>query len=162
MNLIEDLKIQIDRCEQYENVLEQMPCKAILDAWLDAVISIRNCWSNSSLGYQAKIYYQNFEKPPQGERFDGTRTNLFGPVNSPRWIEYDFKQVENEINKRAGFPDYKIIDSKIKELEKVFTEAKVETISILDALLSVKSDARTSELREEINKLKACTPRGDF
>jgi predicted nucleotide-binding protein len=71
-----------------------------------AAESVGRAWSGSNLGYQANVYYKNFQVPPPGAAFSrewGFIGMLQGTTGE--WESFTVEQVTARIEKEAGNPD---------------------------------------------------------
>lgn len=77
-----------------------------LSALESAAEDVGKSWSNSSLGYQANVYYAGFKTPPAGHMFSrewGFLGMFHGTVGD--WKPYDADVVVAYVKKLAGNPD---------------------------------------------------------
>jgi hypothetical protein len=108
--------------------------------------------SNSWLGYQANVYYKDFQEPPAGVFFDaefGLDGSPFaGP--DPNWVEVVSKDVED----RVFGPSGEAALAKVREFSakgRVLVEsAKAEVLPILRAYLADRDDSLVARIAEEI------------
>ncbi|MFB6984413.1 hypothetical protein, partial [Streptomyces scopuliridis] len=80
---------------------------APLDALEEAANEIGRSWSKSNLGYQANVYYENYEVPPAGAIFSREWGFLGGVYHGTdgNWEIRQVDEVKAEIEERAGKPD---------------------------------------------------------
>lgn len=100
-----------------------------LDALENAAKEIGRSWSKSNLGYQANVYYENYEVPPAGAifsrewGFDGLYHGTTGD-----WEIRRVDEVKAEIEERAGKPDLSVSkeqsDGLRPEVEKLIQRAR--------------------------------------
>lgn len=85
-----------------ESSLDTQP----LDALENAAKEIGRSWSKSNLGYQANVYYQGFEAPPNGAMFS-REWGLLGMFQGTtgEWEIHQVDEVVAKIEERAGNPD---------------------------------------------------------
>lgn len=78
-----------------------------LDALENAAEEIGRSWSKSNVGYQANVYYENYEVPPPGAMFS-REWGFLGGVYHGTDGDWEIRQVDEvkaEIEERAGKPD---------------------------------------------------------
>lgn len=105
-----------------------------------SIPKILNSWSGSWFGYQSKLYYGNFEKPPAEDRFSVE----WGSINgySDKWNEKETEEVKKELEKSST--------NSIDELEREYKSLINIVEDFYDASsLIVKTD---KEMQEEISK----------
>lgn len=79
---------------------------APLDALEAAAEDVGRSWSQSNLGYQANVYYQNYQVPPPGAMFSrewGFQGMFQGTTGD--WEILQAEQVTTYIEEKAGHPD---------------------------------------------------------
>lgn len=79
---------------------------APLDALEAAAEDVGRSWSQSNLGYQANVYYQNYQAPPPGAMFSrewGFQGMFQGTTGN--WEIHQVEQVTAYIEDKAGHPD---------------------------------------------------------
>lgn len=77
-----------------------------LEALENAAEEIGRSWSKSNLGYQANVYYKNYEVPPAGAMFS-REWGFLGMYHgtSGDWETHQVDEVKAEVEQRAGNPD---------------------------------------------------------
>lgn len=124
-----------------------------------AVATVGRSHSGSWLGWQALVYYADFQPPPPGDHFSSewgkdTSLAMFGEGTQGDWREYSPETVIAYINSLAGNPDLSHINQLSKETGEYFAFAKLETESILRARISNSSDKYFETLLEELLNVK--------
>lgn len=128
----------IDRSAEFIAIAEQAYAIAEREAGLDtgpldaleaAAETIGRSWSKSNLGYQANVYYKDFQVPPPGAMF--SREWGFLGMFQGTTGEWEIRQVDEvtaEIEERAGKPDLsgsrKQSDSVRSEVEDLIQRAR--------------------------------------
>jgi len=126
---------------------------------LKAVIErIGKSWSGSWLGYQSRVYYENFNRPPPGARFSqewGFRDAYSIPSTTGNWQEYAFDDVVAHIMHEAGNPDIDALDSATDETREFFEEAHSTLLSKLsNSVQRLPDDKFLADLLEQAKKVK--------
>ena len=99
---------------------------------------IGRSWSGSWLGYQARVYYADFQQPPSGVAF----SKLWG-LNSrtsthENWKEYTREEVIEFIHKQAGNPSTLSCAVDSKEATGIFEKAQQSTLSLSTQTITLK------------------------
>jgi len=87
---------------QKESELDDPP----LNALEEAAERVGRSWSQSNLGYQANVYYEDFEVPPPGARFSrewGFEGRFLGTTGN--WRPHQAEDVVAYVERLAGDPD---------------------------------------------------------
>ena len=113
--VVRNLAAMTDRSAEFIAIAERASvladCEAELDtAHLDALEAaaedVGRSWSQSNLGYQANVYYQNYQVPPAGAMFSrewGFQGVFQGTTGA--WEIHQIEQVTAYIEEKAGDPD---------------------------------------------------------
>jgi predicted nucleotide-binding protein len=99
-------------------------------------------WSQSWIGYQSCIYYQDFRRPPQGAVFDPRfGFEPYRSINETRgdWVSYNFDDVIQCILEQANV-DINNLNNIYREQQMDFDNFKSEFISIMSIFLKNNSD----------------------
>jgi hypothetical protein len=108
--------------------------------------------SKSWLGYQANVYYKDFQEPPAGVYFDsefGLEGSPFGEPD-PNWVEVSSKDVEDRvfgISGEAALAKVREFSARGREL---VDGANAEVLSILRSYLAVHDDSFVGRIADEI------------
>ena len=114
-------------------------------AWID------KCWSRSNLGYQARVYYGDFEEPPADEIFDVVQGIPKGGAGrtATRWAIRREHEVRQEIFIRAGS-----VLTQLQEYEtdarQIVLQQKEAIVSILTSCLNIREDAYLSSIKKRV------------
>jgi predicted nucleotide-binding protein len=112
--------------------------------------------SGSWLGYQANVYYANFEAPPAGEHFDvehGTAGTYWAP-SSGEWVEHTSQSVMDRLIGEEGKIALAQADALAERGMELFNNIRTEASSILSVYLSQHNDPFVKRLADEIEKAK--------
>ena len=117
-----------------------------------------NAWSKSWIGYQARVYYKNFQNPPAGDYFsiEWGFYSAFSNPTSENWAEYTFDYVLKEIKRRAGLSDGVIeeIANKIKIIQSDFEHHKKNFIDIVEIDYYKNKDKYLEKILDDAIKAK--------
>jgi hypothetical protein len=164
-NVIDELRAVEERSRQGADSLEREKVKHGLQAIMATVEAFDRSWSRSWLGYQARVYYGDFEPVPPGAEFS-VEWGLKGPSSLTRtrgeWREYAYQSVCDEVFRRAGNPDLEVLKATSAEMASVFEACQQDALAILDAALAEDPDKRLQELRDEVAKTKPSSSEDDI
>lgn len=119
---------------------------------LDSSIpKILNSWSGSWFGYQSKLYYGEFEKPPAQDRFSVE----WGGINgySDKWQERESEDVKKELEKISGI-SIDELDRKYKSLINIIEDFYDETSLVIKTDEEMQAEISKENLLEGQKKLK--------
>ena len=158
MSELHDELLQIaDKIELYAQEAKQENIILPLSKLEEAVNTVAKAWSRSWLGYQASIYYNNFEVPPAGAHFsqEWGMEELFTQSDGTTgdWREYKNDDVIAAIHTLAGNPDLDSAKKLSEKAKNAFDTEKHEVLSLLSTTLSEKSDPFISNLKDDVEKL---------
>jgi len=152
----EELAVLRTRLEALAKEFESLPDVQALAEARKRAERIGKSSSQSWLGYQANVYYRDFEEPPAGEFFDIE----FGLDGSPfRGRDRNWKEVApNDVAARILGPSGEAALARANEAAKQalerFEEARAQTLSILGDFLAGHDDTFVSRARDEIRAIK--------
>jgi hypothetical protein len=148
-----------DRLERASKSPELAAAEQQLTALQDRAQEVGRAASGSWLGYQANVYYADFQPPPSGAHFSqewGLKDLSFSSLGSRGdWRDYDPHEVLAHIREGAGSPDLSAVTAAAEEAGRVFTDAKADVRSILLTENADSSDSFLSQLVAELDKLEA-------
>jgi predicted nucleotide-binding protein len=153
------------RCNQGIALLDAEEFKSVLKRTKEAADDLGRSWSGSWIGYQSRVYYSNFQIPPKGAVFSaewGLMAPGFSEGSVGEWEEYSFEEIAREFERRAGSPDFEILQTPIKQAQSVFEACKEELEATLDAFLAENQDQRIQELRKTAAEIKPFIPLAEF
>ena len=125
--------------DSFKNCLEQYENSSIENN-IKKITSVTNnfnkSWSTSWIGYQASVYYRNFEIPLPGDYFstEWGFQEAFSNPTTENWVEYSFDTVVNEIKRRAGLSNEEIreFDDAAKKIRVIYNDTKKEFIDLVE------------------------------
>jgi len=130
-----------------------------LNALGEAADKTGRSFSGSWLGYHARVYYEDFQPPPPGARFDqewGFGDHLLPGIGSRgRWQEFDPEDVKSAIYSLAGSPDLGPARAAARRAAEVFDGARDEAVSVLEIELSRGADLFLSQVKRGLEKLES-------
>jgi uncharacterized protein (TIGR02391 family) len=116
-NIMQQLEALLaDFNTNYSSSIEELATNA--EKMRVACDNIRDSWSGSCFGYHSKLYYGNFEKPPQGEKFSVE----WGGIHhlSEQWHERSPEDVKTKIAQLVG--NNFTVDTFEKDTEKLASD----------------------------------------
>ena len=121
-----------------------------LDKLDRAATAIGKAWSGSNMGYQSRVYYNDFDPPPPGAHFD-SEWGFLGQFQGTTgdWREYQFDDVIAIVYRIAGVSSLDDVIDLARHAHEVWTELRPEIISVLSAYLAEHEDALIEQLRTE-------------
>jgi predicted nucleotide-binding protein len=114
-------------------------------------------WSDSPVGYHARVYYRDSAKPPPGARFSSEWGFMPAISNemAGQWQEYDFDEVRDHIVEAAQPLDIPALQATSTEARESVETAKGEIESILAAYTKTHPDELAEKLREQASAINA-------
>ena len=150
--LIEARKWLLTFAEAYD----ASPEKTALDAIWKRARELGRSASGSWLGYQANVYYKNFEPPPAGAHFDvehGTGGTYFaGP--DPDWVEHTSQEVFDLLIGDDGKASLASAETRAEEGLALVNSVKDDVSSLLTVYLESREDKFVGRILEEIEATK--------
>lgn len=163
-----------DQCRKAALELENNGFNEKLSAFEDVIRKVERASSNSWLGYQANVYYVDFNIPQPGDHFSqewGLQDNFINPV-SENWREYTPEAVREYIFDKSGVNKNSPLVDVANSTGKLFNTLQDKLVTMLTI---VSEDAKSETIegyRGEAKKLKsnisqrelmrASQPRGEF
>lgn len=148
--------------QEVESHLKTLDSKqdSVLYRLMAACEGLNASWSGSWLGYQARVYYRGFTKPPTGAHFSSEwgLTSL-GGFSLPEstvgdWEEYSVERVVSEIERRAGVNDLSEPTQRFNSGIEIFERIKSEFEVLLQVDYSNLGDAYFKTLLDGVERLK--------
>ena len=164
-----------DQCKEISQEFEKQKFDEQISAIEDVIRQVERASSNSWFGYQANVYYVDFNIPRPGDHFSKEwgfhGSSLVNPV-SKNWQEYSPEFVRQYIFDRSGVDE----DSKFAEVAidtgKSFDKSKNEIEALLTVILEETRSEVIEGYRDEVKNLQshfsqqelmdAFQPRGQF
>ena len=133
--LVEELRNILQELHATTKYANDLAYRLTLDSLLKNVENVRNAWCGSWFGYQARVYYRNFETPPVGTHFDrryGFEGRPFGELREKsRWSEYSYDQIRSVINEGIEDKDIVNVTEQTKEWIYEFQQKKEDVLNII-------------------------------
>ena len=126
----------------------------------NAARDVAKAWSGSWYGYQANVYYRDFQSPPHRATFSrvkGLHDQAFPKRTVGAWVEYDAEKVNAEIHKIAGHPETVTGQTYYTEASTAFKTHQIELLSIIDVELSRLESPLLKTLQENAQELSIVT-----
>lgn len=150
--LIEARKRLLTFAETYD----ASPEKTALDAIWKRARELGRSASGSWLGYQANVYYKNFEPPPAGAHFDVEHgiggTYFAGP--DPDWVEHTSQEVFDFLIGEDRKASLASAETRAEEGLALVNSVKDDVSSLLTVYLESREDKFVGRLLEEIEATK--------
>jgi predicted nucleotide-binding protein len=155
-DLLNVLKNIVSQLEPYSMVPEEY--ELMFSKISDAATVVANSSSGSWLGYQANVYYANFQTPPYGTFFN---VEWGFSRSQDDWREYSYQDVQQHIENLSR-TTLKSIGDKIERDMSLnlnpFERSKERVISILSLLKTPLSDSYIEEQFDAIKRIQLKTP----
>ena len=126
-----------------------------LDRLHKAAEEVGKSASGSWIGYQAYVYYGQFEAPPAGAHFDqawGLMPGTFSSRTSEHWIEHHPDDIVAEVYRRAGNPDLALARRFNDEAHEKIDKIRSSLLSIIQVHVD-QEDPYLESIRERVNDL---------
>lgn len=143
--LIDELRMLADECEQLAKPIKNEPLKSMVDRFTKALMQVKESHSGSWLGYHAHMYYHGFQRPPAGDHFD----EVYGRASS-NWHSVDFDDVLNFMLRKAGNPDKALLESTSQHATAIGDIRREDLMTILSVALDATKSTHIEELRDEL------------
>lgn len=117
---------------------------------------VGKAWSGSFMGYQSRVYYENFQIPPPGAHFSsewGLQHRYISDTVGD-WMEYDYDSVRTAIYEEAGNPDLTPIKELAQKARELVESTKIEINSLLTTIFEGQNDAFLEKLQNEVEKVR--------
>ncbi|PHR30484.1 MAG: hypothetical protein COA36_00285 [Desulfotalea sp.] len=164
-----------DKCKKAAQEFEAQGFEQHFSTLDDVIRKVERASSNSWLGYQANIYYVNFNSPQPGDHFSKEwgfqGSSLINPV-SQNWREYDPEDVKQYIFDEADINEKSEVVNVATDTGKLFENLKDELVTLLTVILEDTHSEVIEGYRDETKNLEshfssqslleAIRPRGQF
>ncbi|EPI8558041.1 TIR domain-containing protein [Vibrio fluvialis] len=171
---IEELLTISQKCKEASTQFESSGFDKETFALEEVIRKVERASSNSWLGYQANVYYVDFNIPKPGDHFSkewGLKDTFVNRV-SDNWIEYNPENVKEYIFEKSGVSENTKFAEVAYQTGKLFDSMKDELSSLLTILLEDTKSEVIEGYRDEVKKieshfsqqslLQAAKPRGQF
>ena len=156
--IIKELKITIEKlnkCIKYDTNK--------FDTIFTTINQVSKAWSGSLLGYQANVYYKDFQTPPKGTKFSKewginnpiTQFDQFNILGGSvgEWKEYTNEEVTNFINEQTGGIEVSQIFQDSFRCKQSFEDCKDDIILIINSIDLLKNDPFLQKLTKELEEI---------
>ena len=144
------------RLLEFANTYDAAPARTVLNMVWERAREVAKSASGSWLGYQANVYYRDFQAPPAGVHFDiehgMSGTYFSGPDHN--WIELTGQQVFDLLVDESAKDALATAETQAEEGLLLLKSVKADVGSILTVYLDAHDDKYISRLSEEIEKAK--------
>ncbi|KAB2585608.1 hypothetical protein BS297_09470 [Rhodococcus erythropolis] len=150
-NLVDELKAVVDDLRVLVHESANPPFEADLSKVEDAAREVQDSWSGSNLGYQSRVYYEGFRRPPAGAHFSrewGFTGRFQGTTGD--WKQYDRDVALAQIHDRAGVQNLDHLAEKVTDAKRRFAQAKSAVASILTTYLETRADKYIKDIDEKV------------
>ena len=155
---IEELKKTI---EKLNNCIKYNTDK--LNPIFEVINQVSKAWSGSLLGYQANVYYKDFQTPPKGTNFSKEwgidnpiiqldQFNMLGG-SIGEWKEYTNEEVINFINEQIGEIKLSQIFQDSNKCKQIFKDSKEDIILIINSMGLLENDAFLQKLIKKLEEI---------
>jgi hypothetical protein len=129
---------------------EQADITEPLDKLEQAATAIGKAWSGSNMGYQSRVYYDDFDPPPPGAHFD-SEWGFLGQFQGTTgdWREYQFDDVIKIVYRIADVSSLDEVIDVARHAHDSWTELRPEIVSVLSAYLAEDQDVLIEQLLTE-------------
>ena len=131
-----------------------------LDSLLTNINAVGKAWSGSWYGYQAYVYYKNFDPPPTGIHFNhnwGFEVDPFGESREESsWSEYSHDEIMSVIEEGIGGKNIEIAVSHTPKWIDNFKNKKEDVLSIIK-IAQESNGSHFDNLLDQIEKLEVKT-----
>ena len=140
----------------FADAYERAPERKVLDRIWDRARELAKSASGSWLGYQANVYYKDFQPPPAGAHFDiehGIEGTYFsGPDRD--WIEHPGESVVDLLLSNGGKEALRSAETAAEQGLALLESTRTDVASILSVYLAKHDDKFVRRLSEEIEGSK--------
>src|SRR3989344_6209460 len=117
----------------------------------ESIPKVLNSWSGSWFGYQSKLYYGDFEKPPIQDRFSVEWGSINGLSNY--WKERESEDVKKQLEKVSA-TSIDELDREYKSLINIVEDFYDETSLVIKTDDEMQAEISKEKLLEGQKKLK--------
>ncbi|MFD6103120.1 TIR domain-containing protein [Nocardia salmonicida] len=151
-DLADDLRTVADDLQKLADELTESQLEREVGIVEKAAREVEDAWSGSNLGYQSRVYYQGYSRPPAGAHFsrEWGFTGMFQGTTGD-WEQYDRDATLAEIHRRAGLANLDHHTDAATDAKRRFFRLKESAVSILTTYLSAASDKYITDQVEKIS-----------
>jgi predicted nucleotide-binding protein len=120
-----------------------------LDALLNSASRLERAWSGSWIGYQANVYYKDFQAPPPDVHYN----SIWGSGKEDGWIQFDYEDVVTEIMSKTKPASIELAHELASEGQLLFMDKRDEVLSILEVSKEQRDDTFLDELQKSTKLL---------
>lgn len=154
-----ELLEQRGRLLEFADRYDGAPGRSLLDGLCERTEEVGRSASGSWMGYQANVYFQDFQPPPAGIHFDiehGIHGSYFSK-GEPGWVEHTGKAVfEHLVDSRSAVA-LAAAEELARSGAQLVDDVKTEVASVLTIYLREHDDSFVRRLSEEIESEKIAT-----
>lgn len=151
-----ELQELCDRLREIEAEFSTKDTEAV-ESLIQGAMRVGKAWSKSWLGYQAYVYYEDFQMPPPGAQFsvlDGL-AQRWSPETRGRWVEMDPDEIQAAIVQSIGASEYEALVEKTERTSKAIRQIVDETKFVLDA---IDSGRQVGWIKTTLERLEEAKP----
>jgi predicted nucleotide-binding protein len=141
---------------EFAAAYDAAPEKITLDAIWQRAREVGRSASGSWLGYQANVYFKNFQPPPAGAHFDvehGTGGTYFAAPDG-NWVEHTSQDVFDLLVDESGKAALSSAETQAENGLALLNSIKADVSSVLAVYLDSYEDKFIRRLAEEIEGIK--------
>ena len=154
IELIDELRKIQEELQSATKFANDLAYRLTLNSLLENAKEVGKAWCGSWYGYQACVYYKNFDSPPAGTYFDhrwGFEVDLFGESRKKSsWSEYSYDQVMSMIKEGIENKD---IDNVIDHTKKWIYGFKNKKVDVLD-IIEIAQESNSSYFERLLHRTK--------
>jgi predicted nucleotide-binding protein len=142
------------RLLDFANAYEVAPERTILNAIWNRAREVEKSASGSWLGYQANVYYKDFQPPPPGAHFDiehGISGTYYSRPNDS-WVEFTEQEIFDFLVNQTGKTALATAKALAEQGLELLGGVKADVASILTVYLDKHDDKFVRRVSEDIEK----------
>lgn len=134
--------------------------ESVLVRVITACETLNASWSGSWLGYQSRVYYRGFSRPPVGAHFSSDwGFETLGGIGLPEctvgdWVEYSNEEIAAEISRRAKLDDLSGPTQTYRSGMEIFERIKSEFEVLLQVDYSSLGDSYFKTLLDSVESIE--------
>lgn len=153
--LLEELLEIQQELKSYIEETTAPPVIDVLSTVEDSAKTVGRASSGSWIGYQANVYFEDFQPPPPGRHFSSEWGFIAAQSAHTRgaWLEYDPEDVKSKIEEKANPPDVAHVEELAQKGRDLFDLKRDHIISILEASKIHHDDSFLNDMLERTKQL---------